>query len=503
MFRTLRSASRARLCTSASSGGDGVARAAGRASPGALLGAGLCALLGSCSSDAGAGPGGSGVGAGATAGAGVGGTAAGGSAGASGAGGGTAAGTSGGGSAATGGAGGASGTPGPDLTEALYAPDEFPRFDIELPEASLAALAAVTSAQDPAQSTYVTASLTYRDQTVTNIGLRIKGEFSFQGFERKPALKLKFDEFVPEQSFLGLHRLTLNNAYEDPSFVAERLAYDVFRAAGLPAPRCNSATVYVNGVYYGVYVNVESEDKTFLRRWFASDEGNLYEEGQTDFGPGAETAFNLETNEELNDRSDLVALIDSIDAASDATFLDDVGPHLDTAQFLRFAAAEAAVNQWDMYAYTLFTVNNLRLYSDPTSGKFVFLPWGMDLSMKPYAGPFIPLFELAHRGNDPDAPISSGIIFQRCLASESCRGAYADAAREIIAVYEGLDLEQRALDYHAQIQEQVLLDTRKNTCCEDGTLSNDAFEASFQSVLATVRGRVAALQADLDALAAP
>jgi hypothetical protein len=156
-----------------------------------------------------------------------------------------------------------------------------------------------------------------------------------------------------------------------------------------------------------------------------------------------------------------------------------------------------------MYAYTLFTVNNLRLYSDPTSGKFVFLPWGMDLSMKPYSRPFIPLFELAHRDDNPDAPISSGIIFQRCLESESCRDAYADATREIIAVYEGLDLEQRALDYHDQIQEQVLLDTRKNTCCEDGPLSNDAFEASFQSVLTTVRGRVAALQADLDALPAP
>jgi len=484
-------------------------RAAGGDGLRALLGAWLCALLCGCSSDTSGelGPGGSASGAGAggqspSVTGGAGGTEADGRAGASG--GGVAA-AGGGGAPAAGASGGAGGTTsGDDLTEALYAPDQFPRFDIDLSEASLAALAAVTSAQDPAQDTYVSASLTYLDQTVTNIGLRIKGEFSFQGLDRKPAFKLKFDEFVPDQSFLGLRRLTLNNAYEDPSFVAERLAYDVFRAAGLPAPRCNNATVYVNGVYYGVYVNIEPEDKTFLRRWFASDEGNLYEEGQVDLAPGAETVFNLETNEELNDRSDLVALIASIEAASDATFLDDMGEHLDTAQFLKFTAAEAAVNQWDMYAYTLFTVNNLRLYSDPTSGKFAFIPWGMDMSMKPYAGPFIPLFELAHRGDDADQPISSGIIFQRCLASGPCRDAYADAAREIVAVYEGLDLEQRALDYHDQILEQVRLDTRKNICCEeDDTLTNEAFEASFQSVLATVRGRVAALQADLDALDAP
>lgn len=468
----------------------------------AWFGVGLCGALGGCSLNEAAGPGGGGAGAGGTQQASAGtagaGSTEGGSSGDSGAGGDNAAGT--GGSGSTGGTGSA---PGSDPTQALFAPDQFPRFDIELSEASLAALATVTSAQDPAQNDYVTANLTYLGQTVTNIGLRIKGEFSFQGFDRKPALKLKFDEFVPEQSFLGLRRLTLNNAYEDPSFVAERLSYDVFRAAGLPAPRCNSAMVYVNGVYYGVYVNVESEDKAFLRRWFASDDGNLYEEGQTDFGPGAEMAFNLETNEEENDRSDLVALIDAIASASDASFLEDMSAQLDTAQFLKFAAAEAAVNQWDMYAYTLFTVNNLRLYSDPTTGKFSFIPWGMDLSMKPYAGPYIPLFELSHRGNDPDAPISSGIIFQRCLASESCRAAYADAAREIIDVYEGLDLEQRALAYYDQIQEQVRLDTRKNTCCEEGTLSNEGFEASFESVLATVRGRVAALREDLDALPAP
>lgn len=474
----------------------------------------LCALLLGCSSGNGgepsAGPGGSANGGntgGSSGMAGAGGSEAGGSAGDSGAGGGATTAGAGGaaGASAHGGAAGTSSTP--DLTDALYAPEAFPRLDIELPEASLATLAAVTDAEDPAQDTYVSASLTYLDQTVTNIGLRIKGEGSFQNLDRKPALKIKFDEFVPEQSFIGLRRLTLNNAFEDPSFVAERLAYDVFRAAGLPAPRCNNASVYINGEYYGVYVNVEPEDKTFLRRWFPDDKGNLYEEGQSDFEPGAEEAFNLETNELLNDRSDLTGLITAIDMASTDTFLDDIDAQLDTAQFLKFSAAEAAVNQWDMYAYTVFYVNNLRIYSDPTSGKFSFIPWGMDLSMKPYRDsgrPYIHLFDLSRQGDVTYGRVSTGIIFRRCLESASCRAAYADTAREMISVYEGLGLEQKALDYYDQIRAQVLLDTRKNICCSvDATLTNEAFEAGFQSVLDTIRGRVAALRADLDALDEP
>src|SRR5262249_13624676 len=151
--------------------------------------------------------------------------------------------------------------------------------------------------------------------------------------------------------------LTLNNMVEDPSFLAERLAYDVFRSLGLPAPRCNSALVYVNGQFYGVYANVEAVDKPFLRRWFPDDGGNLYEEGQRDFVAGAEGAFDLETNETANDRSDLRGLIDALARASGENLLSALAPHLDVPRYLQFTAAEAAVNQWDMYAYTVFYPN--------------------------------------------------------------------------------------------------------------------------------------------------
>jgi hypothetical protein len=393
---------------------------------------------------------------------------------------------------------------GVDPSAELYDPQNFPRFDLELPEASLATLNMVQNEKDPRQDSYVSGTLKYGTETVANIGVRLKGEGSFQKLDRKPALKLKFDAFVADQAFRGLRRMTLNNAFEDPSFVAERLAYEVFRAADLPAPRCNNATLYINGTFYGVYVNVEAEDKTFLRRWFASDDGNLYEEGQKDFVAGAETAFNLETNETANDRTDLRKLIAAVQGASSpATFLSDVGAGgLDTAQFLKFSAAEAAVNQWDMYAYTVFYVNNLRLYNDPETKKFSFIPWGMDMSMKPFRDsrkPYIKLFSLARQADRDAGPVTAGLIFQRCLASPGCKSAYADAVREIIRVYESLDLEKRANAYFAQIKERVQEDKKKNVCCAGGTLSDAQFEAGFQSVLGTLRGRVAALRADLDA----
>ena len=124
-------------------------------------------------------------------------------------------------------------------SDELFDADRVPRFEIELPPASMAALA-----QDP--KTYVRGTFRYGSEVVSDIGVRIKGEATLRALA-KAAFKLKFDEFVPNQIFRGLRRLTLNNMIEDATFLAERLAYHVFRAAGLPAPRANSALVTVNG----------------------------------------------------------------------------------------------------------------------------------------------------------------------------------------------------------------------------------------------------------------
>jgi spore coat protein CotH len=334
--------------------------------------------------------------------------------------------------------------------------------------------------------------LRYGTEVIADIGVRIKGEGSKRTLEEKAAFKLKFDEFVPKQSFHGLRRMTLNNMVEDPSFLAERLAFHFFRAQKLPAPRCNNALVFVNGQFFGVYANVEAEDKTFLRRWFESDAGNLYEEGQVDFEPGKEAAFDLETNEEANDRSDLVALIAAVAAAKPASFLTDLGTQLDATHFLAFTAAEAAVNQWDMYAYTVFYPNNFRIYREPLAQKFVMLPWGMDMSMKPFRDtgkPHIEVFELAREGDSENGKITAGRIFQGCLNSPACRAAYAEVVKTTATAYEAAGLRALAEKYHAQIAAEVGKDLRQEYSAAEVV-------AGYQSLLKTIQERPARLRAD-------
>ncbi|MBI2896693.1 MAG: CotH kinase family protein [Deltaproteobacteria bacterium] len=334
---------------------------------------------------------------------------------------------------------------GDDQSAVLYAAQELPLLEIELPPESVEALSS-------APRTYVTGSLSYGGESVQNVGIRLRGADSFRTLDEKAAFKIKFDEFVEGQTFLGLRRMTLNNLVGDPSFVAERITYQVFRAAGLPAPRCNNAIVTVNGDLFGVYANVETEDKTFLRRWFESDDGNLYEGEEDDLYPGNEDLFDLETNELENDRSDLVALIAAIDSAGPQTFMDDVASVLDIDELLRFAAVEGIMNAWDGYSHHDVdpSPHNYRLYDDPTTGQFHFIPWGTDKTLKPHGDETF--LDVWH---------TNGLVLVRCLESTECRDAYGEALEEMIGVFEEQGLVDLFDTFTAQIQPHVEDDPRR------------------------------------------
>jgi spore coat protein CotH len=374
------------------------------------------------------------------------------------------------------GGGGGDGDAGPaeDTSDELYAQDSFPRFDLTLPQESIDALTA-----DPA--TYATADFSYGDETVASVGVRLKGEYTFRPLTAKASFKIKFDEFVPDQRFRGLARMTLNNGFEDPSLIAERLVYLAFRNAGLPAPRANSAQVYVNGELYGVYVNIETEDKTFLRRYFDSDQGNLYEEQGNDWLPGNEQGFELETNETVDDRSDLTALFAAVDGAADDTLQGDVGAIVDGERFLRYCALEGIVNQWDGYAYTRFGPNNYRMYHDPSTGQFSVLPWGMDMSMKPF-----PEDGTEHL----DLTVGAGRLLQRCLGSGTCRAAYADVIVEEANRFEALGLDAVAEAAYQQIHDAVLADPRIEHSAEE-------FDSAYDLVSGFVVARPDAVRGNL------
>ena len=206
-----------------------------------------------------------------------------------------------------------------------------------------------------------------------NVAIRKKGYLGSISSSR-PSIKLNFDTHVDGRTYKTMKRMTLNNDRQDPSHTHQCMAYDLYRAAGLVAPRCNLAHVVINGEDLGVYSQVESIKKPFLELNYDDKGGNLYEGQVADFGAHLNDKFELKTNKTENDRSDLTELSDIL-AMDDENMLANLPSKLAVDEFITYWAVETLIGHWDS---ATGNANNFYMYNDPTDGLFHFIPWGTD-----------------------------------------------------------------------------------------------------------------------------
>jgi len=224
------------------------------------------------------------------------------------------------------------------------------------------------------------------DETIDSVGVRIRGNTSRQS--QKKSLKLSFNTFVPGRQFYGVDKLNLNGEHNDPSIIRSKLCWDFFKEIGLTASRAAHATVYINGNYFGLYISVEHIDDEFLQNHFADDTGNLwkclYPADLTWRGaaPGnyfpyfdAKRPYELKTNRDEYDFSQLASLIDIINNTSDHNFAESLEQILVVPEVLKYLAMNVLLGSWDDY---WFLNNNYYLYHEPAMGKFHWIPYDYD-----------------------------------------------------------------------------------------------------------------------------
>ena len=306
--------------------------------------------------------------------------------------------------------------------------------------------------------TWFSASVTVDGETYSDVGVRKKGFLGSQS-ETKPALKLRFDKYVDGQSLGGvIERMTLNNSVQDPSMVNTCLAYRVFSAAGSPSPRCNFATVAVNGKSLGLYVHVEEIKKPFLARHFDSAEGNLYEGTVSDFTPDFRGTIEKKTNEDEDDWSDIDAVVAALQDPSDAG-LEALADAVDLDRFLSFWATEVLVGHWDGYAGDR---NNYHFYREP-DGPFVFIPWGVDdtFHLKDDPNPFDEI------SDPPPSVLALTAIPNRLYNNTEWRLKYVGRLKELLDSAWNEDQLLASVDQMAAIVQQHALPEAKAAAAED------------------------------------
>lgn len=123
----------------------------------------------------------------------------------------------------------------------------------------------------------IPATVSFNGHVIDSVGVRFKGNSSFNRVKKTDGIKLPFtmkaNEFIKGQKFLeGINNLKLSNGFRDPSYLRDVLSFYI-AAHFMPAPQCAMAKVYVNDVYYGVYTLTEDIGKDFLKTHFDDHKG--------------------------------------------------------------------------------------------------------------------------------------------------------------------------------------------------------------------------------------
>lgn len=391
-----------------------------------------------------------------------------------------------------------------DGSTAWFDPHAIHEVRINIDQASHDALdaQAVPPGCVPFIRQYYPGSVTIDGQSYDDVGVRTKGGCgSARHLTGKASWKINLSWDDPnvagcpdEHRIDGLKRFTLNNQVQDHSFVHEMLAYRFYRLMGVPTPRANHALVYVNDQLWGVYLNIDSFDRRFLSRWFASDQGALYEgtyycdllAQNIPPGDGDDTNYCISTKfhpsacsptdpgADPEDFTAIRTLADQLAALPDGGFYPAIEQYFDFDTYLSMWAADEILGNWD--GYTIQTVNNYRVYHDPGTGRWTIVPSGVDQTFQQQT----PL----------DAGHLMGMLAQRCWNEPACQEAFEARLRQAVSVFEQANLGALASDIHDTIAADVMADPRK-----EGTY--DEFESGVAATIAFIQNRPAQIRAEL------
>jgi hypothetical protein len=356
-----------------------------------------------------------------------------------------------------------------DPSQLLFDDTVLHEIAIETDEAGVAGLVS-----DP--YVYVPGSVTVDGVTVHEVGVRLRGKLgSFRDLDEKPKFKVDLNQYVAGRTLAGVETLTLNNSVGDCTYLVEALGYSVFRDAGIPASRLSFATVTFNGLPYGLYQMVETQDDRYLNHHFEDPSGNLYDGKYTfedgfdfetlDFEPDLVPLFQLEEGADVGN-ADLEALTQAVYTHRGTPgFYAETGLFLDWPHTHQYLVAEQWIAQWDGYA---LNQNNYRVYFEPRSGLAQLLPFDLDLAMDDSD-----FWYFLFSWNDP-----AGILAETCFDDPTCKTTHQAAMAVLLDTMATVDLDARLDAWDTLTHDAAMVDPRKECGNADVTRTRGELRAT-------------------------
>ena len=218
-------------------------------------------------------------------------------------------------------------------------------------------------------------TIIYNGVKLNNTGIRTKGNTSLKKVLNNNgtrfSFKVGFNHYV-DQTLFGLESINLNNIFKDPSYMRDKLSYEMCDYLGLASPKTSYCNIYINGELHGLYLALQSVDDVFINTNFPDNNGDLY---QPNRGGGSDLVYidddissyaglELKTNEDSSDGKDLINMLKTLDSG------DNLESVLNTDDLLKYFAVCTAAVSLDSYAGGMY--HNYYLYEE--DGKFTLSP---------------------------------------------------------------------------------------------------------------------------------
>ena len=254
---------------------------------------------------------------------------------------------------------------------------------------------------------------------IDQVGIRMKGNTSrtsfyndHDGMYNLVHFKISFQETFDDPGYYGNQALSWNetdrqarkdrtfatlekidirwNRNDDPTYIRENYAYDLYRSFGVLAPHTNLASVDFGNDHAGVWVIYEPVDKIFLEKNLPASAlgGDLYKLGWTNEGAtftsfssygvededaGKFYVYDLKTNKKTSDHSSLRNVINTLKSGSASKA--SIESVIDIENFMYYCAVSYMIGSPDDLRNNY---NNSYIYFRADTGKMIVIPYDMD-----------------------------------------------------------------------------------------------------------------------------
>ena len=301
-----------------------------------------------------------------------------------------------------------------------------------------------------------------------SVGVRYKGNSSYNSQNAKNPLNIKLDYMIDDQEYDNYGTLKLSNVYKDPSFVREVISYEIARNY-MPASLSNYAKVTINGTYKGLYTSTQDVDKFFAQSHYGSKTNAFFKGELTNDNPNSTSAvwsfngilssaytsyFELESDEGWNE---LINFLDVFN--NDADNMEEV---LNVDRHLWMLAFDNLMVNLDA---PINFAHNYYLYQD-NAGRFNPILWDMNENFGVFSrlltGSELSISGMQQMNPYLNASSSYYPIIKQVISNDRYKKIYVAHMKTIIKDYftDG-EFRARALELQDFIDTEVLNDPNK------------------------------------------